>query len=165
MITPRALFAVAVLPLSKSQLESFCVLQRKMIRRIIGWRRIADEAWRDTMIRMDGRMSLAMDIFPIQSWKECIHRARWRLACHIAQTSGSSWMKCMVHLSKSPIHDMLHGYVPQRSRGRPRIRWDDSLRSFCEEYLISPNHWVESVIPFCNDVYIEDAFCAYCSDS
>ena len=165
LVTPAALFAVAVMPLSKSQLEAFCVVQRKMVRRIVGWRRVADESWRDTMVRMNARVAQAMQIFPIQSWDECIFRAKWRFACHVAQSTPHSWMKRVCYLSTSPTHDAAHGFFPHRGRGRPRIRWDDSLTAFSNEFFNSLNHWVDEIVPYCNDVHIEDAFCEYCSNS
>ena len=61
LVTPRALFAAAVLQLSKSKLEAFCILQRKMVRRIVEWRRVDGESWRETMIRMNARIVRAMD--------------------------------------------------------------------------------------------------------
>ena len=59
---------MSILPLSKTQIESICVVQRKMLRRIVGWRRIGDEPWRDTMTRMRERVSRAMDLHHIDDW-------------------------------------------------------------------------------------------------
>ena len=64
-ISPCILFAMSILPLSKTQIESICVVQRKMLRRIVRWRRIGDEPWRDTMTRMRERVSRAIDLHHI----------------------------------------------------------------------------------------------------
>ena len=58
-ITPCVLFALAAFPITRSRLEHLNILQRKMLRRIIGWRRIADEDWKITMERMNKRLEAA----------------------------------------------------------------------------------------------------------
>ena len=44
VVSPCALFAAMVLPLTKHDLEKFAVTQRKMLRSIVGWLRVPDEA-------------------------------------------------------------------------------------------------------------------------
>ena len=47
-----------------------------MLRRIVGWRRIDGEPWRDTMIRMNQLLTRAMDLHFIASWEDSIWRSR-----------------------------------------------------------------------------------------
>ena len=42
-IGPSILFAIAVLPMTKGRLQELDKLQRKILRRIVGWRRIENE--------------------------------------------------------------------------------------------------------------------------
>ena len=63
---PALLFGTAVLPLSKFQYLEFDKLQRKMLRRIVGWRRIEREELRGTMIRMNGCLARALQLHPCQ---------------------------------------------------------------------------------------------------
>ena len=44
-VGPALLFCTAVLRVSRSQLQKIDILQRKMSRRIVGWRRIDDNDW------------------------------------------------------------------------------------------------------------------------
>lgn len=58
--TSSALFGVGVLPMTTKQRGTLMIIQRKMLRSIVGWRRIADEDWEVTMRRMKRRVELAM---------------------------------------------------------------------------------------------------------
>ena len=58
-VTPSMLFSLSSFPLSSAKLQEMDRLQRRMLRRIIGWRRFDDEDWRHTMTRMNDRMSQA----------------------------------------------------------------------------------------------------------
>ena len=50
-VSPSILFALVCFPLIRGQVEDLDILQRKMIRRIVGWRRIDGEPWDETMRR------------------------------------------------------------------------------------------------------------------
>ena len=49
-------FGIIIFPVSHSHLQKFDRLQREMLRRIIGWRKVKDESWQDTMSRMKKRL-------------------------------------------------------------------------------------------------------------
>ena len=55
-VTPAFLFSLSVLPISKLRIKDMDQLQRQMVRRIIGWRRLPEESWKETMSRMNIRM-------------------------------------------------------------------------------------------------------------
>ena len=67
VVTPVMLFSLHTLALTKIQLESINVLQRKMLRSIVGWVRMSGEDWSETMRRMNHRISVALEPFPIIS--------------------------------------------------------------------------------------------------
>ena len=164
-ISPCAIFAIAILPLSQSQIQSICIVQRKMLRRVVGWRRIDGEPWRDTMIRMNQRLTRAMDLHFIASWEDSIWRARWRFACHIATSHHDAWIRRAGYLSNSLIIDPVLPRMLTRSRGRPRTRWDDMLTTFTSDFLYSTNHWIDGIVPYVHDTNIEDAFVDFCCPS
>ena len=66
-VTPTLLFALSVLPLHQSHLHALDVLQRKMLRRIIGWRMLRDESLKDTMSRMKHRFARAQYLYYAES--------------------------------------------------------------------------------------------------
>ena len=70
VVTPAMLFCLHMLALTKGQLESINVLHRKMLRSIVGWVRLNGEDWSETMRRMNHRLSVALDLFPIPPWTE-----------------------------------------------------------------------------------------------
>ena len=52
VVSPSLLFGLAVLPLRVSCIEKLNVVQRKMMRKNVGWVRISEEPWGNTMRRM-----------------------------------------------------------------------------------------------------------------
>ena len=56
VVSPSVLFGGLVLPLSEKDLKRFDIVQRRMLRLIVGWRRTTEETWEDTMRRMEERM-------------------------------------------------------------------------------------------------------------
>ena len=57
-ITPTMLFSLSVLPLGQVKIKALDVLHRKMLQRIVGWRRIPEEGWENIMRRMNVRLEL-----------------------------------------------------------------------------------------------------------
>ena len=75
--SPTILFGSAVLPLGLKQRQSLDILQRKMLRLMVGWRRLPGEEWSTTMARMNVRVKKACDQYPIGSWEVSFHCHRW----------------------------------------------------------------------------------------
>ena len=138
--SPTILFGLAVLPLTLKKREALDVLQRRMLRLIVGWKRLPGEDWSITMHRMKGRLATADAIYPIASWQECFHRQRWRYAVHVAKDSKSKWVYKLSQYSPDCIID--EAIQPHRNPGRPFLRWDDSLHDYCG-YEWSMRHWLE----------------------
>ena len=70
VVSPTAIFGLAVLPLTKIQIHKLDVVQRKMLRSIVGWVRKDGEQWQDTMRKMNGRLDSAMTLFPVRRWSD-----------------------------------------------------------------------------------------------
>ena len=101
------------------------IVQRRMLRSMIGWRRFTDEPWEETMRRMKRRMADALHHYPLSSWSERFHRNRWRYAIHVVNNEKNRlpfWIAQWV-----PLLDPISIYMPYRGPGRPRLRWDDQL--------------------------------------
>lgn len=105
-------------------------LQRKMLRRIVGWRRIPGESWEDTMRRMKLRLEHAQDQHYIDPWSRRWARAQWKYACHLTVSSRYHWARLATIENIVGKFDPCALYVPNRLVGRPRLRWDDTLRHF-----------------------------------
>ena len=117
--------------MTKSQTSSGDVVQRRMLRNIIGWVRNDDEPWDETMRRMNSKIEAALRRYPIEDWSTQLFRRQFRLA-HRAGKMVDSWPArvCKWHPPTS---------IPgaTRSQGRPFVRWDDYLRRFAENELES----------------------------
>ena len=55
-VNPTILFGLVVFPMTNKMLREMDILQRKMLRSIVGWRRISTESWEDTMLKMKRRI-------------------------------------------------------------------------------------------------------------
>ena len=66
-IDPAILFGTPVMPMTKVQLQEMDRIQKKMLRRIVGWRRMDDELWNETMTRMNLRIEHGQDLYYCQS--------------------------------------------------------------------------------------------------
>ena len=132
-VSPGALYGCSVLALSSDELEKLDIIQRKMLRRIVGWHRIPGEDWESTMHRMKMRVQRALEMHTIQNWSRRTMGARWKYALHVNFSEKSSWTK--VVCDWNPIEHPIQGFPACRPRGRPRVRWDDDLHFYCEEEL------------------------------
>ena len=80
-VIPSMLFGMSVLPLYQTMMDKIDVVRRKMLRRMVGWVRIPDEEWSDTMSRMNERVKRALVLWPSKEWSERISLMQWNYAC------------------------------------------------------------------------------------
>ena len=138
VVTPVMLFSLHTLALTKIQLESINVLQRKMLRSIVGWVRMSGEDWSETMRRMNHKISVALELFPIPPWTEQLAKRQFQFAAKVA--AEQSWVSKAGHWT---ITDRWHSnfdIMPCRKRGRPLVKWDDKLSTLTKHYF--PLHLV-----------------------
>ena len=86
-VTPAALYVLSVFPLRRSELDVLDILQRKMLRRIVGWRRIDSESWHDTMDRMNQRLLHGQSLHACEDWSTLVLRQQWRYTFHLIYSS------------------------------------------------------------------------------
>ena len=159
-VSPTAMFGLASLPLTQRFLHKLDVVQRRMLRSIVGWVRIPDEPWENTMRRMNQRMEHAAYLHPLPSWSNQYFKSQYRLATKIV-SNQFSWAATAV--AWMPLDDWVHNFpsAPSRSRGRPPKRWDQALASFSCTYFGERNWWVAA--QNCNQwLAAEAAFVKYC---
>ena len=160
IVTPVVLYGGAVLPLSQKDLEQLDIVQRRMLRLIVGWKRYPDESWEATMHRMKARVSHALQYHAIPTWSHRFHKNRWGYASHVIFNVKNRLPYLLAEWI--PLHDPAADEVPHRRPGRPRLRWDDDLHDFCAAKL-GLYHWTDierfSKLELMNH---EAAFIAYC---
>ena len=77
--------ATPTFPLSAVLLQEHEVVQKKMLRKIVGWVRIGDESWEVTMRRMKDRVHRALLQQPIMAWTTRIGKALWKFILRIEE--------------------------------------------------------------------------------
>ena len=130
-VTPVVLYALSCFPLTISKLDDLDRLQRRMLRRIVGWRRIDGEAWEDTMRRMKQRLDNADRLYHCRPWSMSFARSQWRFVDHLLHGDISLWSRILCKYNWSPVYDEYAMATPQRRPGHPRMRWDDHIHAFC----------------------------------
>ena len=113
VVSPTVLFGLAALAMSAKQREQLRVLQRRMLRLVVGWVRHEGEDWAITMRRMNGRVDDAQKIHPVRCWCDRLATLQYKLAGSLAR-KPSSW--ALRASSWHPPDTMPHA---ARGRGRP----------------------------------------------
>ena len=103
-----------------AHLQEMDRLQRRMLRRIIGWRRIDGQDWETTMHRMNERIDCARRQYSWKIWSMSFARAQWRFIGHILQGPISLWSRVLCKFNWSITHDPKSSIWPHRSIGHPR---------------------------------------------
>jgi len=86
--------AIAVCtPLKASQLAKLDAVQRKMMRRIVGWIRFDDEDWETTGQRMKARLDTAEQTSKISSWSSMRRWQQERLLHSVQDGSAPALVK------------------------------------------------------------------------
>lgn len=123
-VKPCFLYGCQSWTLTREREQLIRMARRKMIRTIIGTRRVVVngelEEWVPWIICATGIAENAMNEFKITDWVEKVHRRRFRWAGEVARRSDGRWSKVLLTWSAEG----------QRKKQRPLIRWTDSLNQF-----------------------------------
>ena len=130
-MSPCALYGLGAATLTTTHLERLDIVQRKMFRNIVGWTRIPNEAWRDTMTRMNARIEKAVALHPVPTWSSEVLRRKWAWAGRVRGMSADRWPQLVANWLPSEASQRDGCLKPTRRRGRPQTRWEDDLRAFC----------------------------------
>ena len=124
---PTFLYGCASWTLTREREHQIQTVQRKMLRQIIGTKRLIEngvlEEWVAWMIRATQIVDETMQKFNIQGWVEEAHRRKYRWAGRVAQCSDDRWTKNVLTWSTEG----------SRRAGRPEMRWTNSLNNFFGE--------------------------------
>lgn len=92
VVTPTILYGLVALPLSSTSLQKIEVVQRKMLRKIVGWVRLQGESWEATMHRMKDRVEDALKKHPVMLWRRRIGIHLWKYVLRIKAAPSESWI-------------------------------------------------------------------------
>ena len=121
VITPTVLYSLSSTPLTSTQLERLNACQRRMLRKIVGWRRVGDESWASTGGRMKARLDAALQRHPITEWSICRNNRRDALVQRAAEGSAPKYASLAYRWTPTETAEP-NEPLPCRSRGRPRQR-------------------------------------------
>ena len=156
VVTPTILYGLAALPLSAVLLQELEVVQKKMLRKIVGWVRIGDESWEVTMRRMKDRVHRALLQRPIMAWTTRIGKTLWKLILRIKEAPNESWIRHSSMWAINELEDPYSDFVPYRSRGRVCLQWDSVVNHFCHSiYNESWQNLSIDVLNRCTDDFVK----------
>ena len=118
-VTPSLVYSLDTTPLTNTQLQRFDVVQNKMLRKMVGWLVLGDEAWDVIGHRMKMRLEAALLCHPVRPWSEEINTSKQKLLSRL--NGGSMPHICQLALAWMP------GCCAGRARGRPRTRCFDNI--------------------------------------
>ena len=118
-------YSLSTTPLTSEHIGKLDAVQRKMLRKIVGWVRFDDENWETTGHRMKARLEAALQRHPVQEWSQVRQLARNRLLRTVDSGSAPLVAQLAANWAPAQTHDQLLRHVPRRRRGRPRQRWTD----------------------------------------
>ena len=122
VVSPTVLYSLSSTPLTSAQLGFLDTTQRKMLRRIVGWVRFADEDWELTGRRMKMRLENALQQYPVTTWSQA-RMSRRSHSLRRLTSRTAPLIACLVHEWHPPSTN--NGCIPYRRQGRPYTRWCD----------------------------------------
>ena len=87
IMSPTLLFGLASLPLTSSHFKKIDVVQRRMIRAIVGWVAVDKFDWGDTMRRMNSKVEAALKTFLVCSWSNSVFKRSFWFAARVANSN------------------------------------------------------------------------------
>ena len=123
-MTPSALYGLSTAPLTATALERLGAAQRKMLRLMVGYVKFTDDSWADMHRRMSGKISEALEKYPIGIWKDELSKRKQKLIGKIESGSASELVQSIYLWDPASVVDEKLSKRPRRCRGRPPTSWD-----------------------------------------
>ena len=122
VVGSTAVYALETCPLTTVLQRRLDVVQRTMMRRMVGWVCYAEDSWEERGRRMKHRLQRGLALHPVQPWSVAVDNAKRRLMAQKAQWPKWSQMVADWEPSTSATWNTVGPYRPQ---GRPLTRWND----------------------------------------
>jgi len=127
IVTPSALYGLSSAPLTQRPFHSLSVLQRKMLRNIVGHVRVHDDNWSDYHKRMNERIARALDRQAVPDWAEELLARKEKLYEKVVSGRCSALVSKVCDWCPRAVSDPKLSIQPRRERGRPCTRWNELL--------------------------------------
>ena len=135
------------------------MVQRKMLRKIVGWIRVKDEPWDTTMRRMKVRVMRGLHQRQVVPWSTRIASSLWKMILRIKEAANECWIHTTSMWEINVVDDPYSEFIPYRNPGRVCRKWDSVVNEFC--YLTRNESWQNLSIDVLSNC--TDAFTEYCS--
>ena len=125
-VTPSLVYSLETCPLTQSQMQKLDIVQRKMLRKMVGWVFDSEDTWEDAGRRMKLRLQTALNLHPIDDWSAVINKRKQALL-HRIMSDGAPRLPKLA-FERSPVAcSNQNNNQPCHQRGHPRRRWHDHL--------------------------------------
>ena len=116
VVTSTVLYSLETCPLSESLGTRLDVVQRKMLRRMVGWVSSSGDSWEDIGRRMKNRLQQCLDKSPVIDWSEAVYNRKSK--CFNSIDAAPLWISsdCKWDLVACSSANFADAY---RSVGRP----------------------------------------------
>ena len=121
-VLPCLMFGLSSVPLQSKHLKMIQTTQNKMMRRMVGWRRLQNEPWSDTMHRMKQRVASMLKVAPCPDFCSGALQSKWKWMAKVIYDKPGSWPSRLLKFD-------LDTTLP---RGRPAICLFDDCLKFCK---------------------------------
>jgi len=137
-VAPTLLYGCTCWTMTRARETKIRTLQRKMMRKIVGTKRISDENgledWVDWIVRSTREAEQVMSDLGVPDWTEEVHRKIFQWAGRTARVNDERWTREVLLWSASGA----------RKRGRPKFRWTDTLNKCFKQGRQATNEfWLE----------------------
>ena len=130
VVSSTLLYGLETAPLTESLLHRIDVVQRTMLRRIIGWVCYNDDTWEERGRQMAGKLQRCLVIYPVKTWSEAVNARKVKVFECIDELPF--WTRASIKWSPFDCTN-LNLEVPYRAVGRPYQRWDDNASNGDDE--------------------------------
>ena len=145
-ISPVALFGMGVSVLTRKILEDFAVVQRRILRSIIGWSFNSNDSYKDTMHNMKLKMQRAMQLYFVEPWGQRMLKQQINYALHLSSMESSHPARLLLDWNPTLIKDASYVQMPFRSPGRSRYKWIHFLSMFSRDTMnMGIGDWINHI--------------------
>ena len=138
VVQPSFLYGCVSWTLTRAREKLIQTTQRKMLRQILGVKRLVDdegvlEEWVDWMVRSTGLAEKMAEDLDVPDWTVEVHRRRYQWAAQVCRRQDERWT----------LQALTWSVNRSRRRGRPLSRWTDSFFKFFD--IVSPHEYIHNV--------------------
>ena len=125
-ITPTVLYGLDSCSITSSQHDWIDALQRKMLRRVVGWVHQSGDTWETSGRRMKNRLDHALSLVPLDTWSCLLLRRKQHVMSRLQSAAALPLARLATRWN--PVACARRNEcTPHRKPGHPRRRWHDGL--------------------------------------